>query len=364
MQKDIIMRANKVIRHARPLLDTSDICNTFYNNGTLEIGFLSKQCKNDARGSCLMCDYGATNCSFSAKEYTDKMKEILNKKYDEQNNLLLCTNGSVFDRYQVSIYTLEEIVKIAFQSAFKKVTFETHYQDVTEEVLNLIKRCSSDKKIIIEMGLESINQKYQDEIILKNIELNKYEKTIELIQNYGFTVEVNIMVGLPFLSQYEQYTYAWEAIDWALKRNCLVTLFPINIKPFTLLSIAHANGLYEPISHWLLFTVLNNVNADFLNKLTVAWYGNRIEEYEGYEDKTIFPIYCNECRELINNFYAEFNHTKASDKRKELLKDLFVKCQCDCKNRIDISHKKIKFDESYKNFIELIKREILQQENI
>ena len=360
MQKEIIMQANKIIRQSRPLLNTSDICNTFYNNGTLEIGFLSKQCKNDARGSCLMCDYGATNCSFSTKEYTDKMNEILNKKYIEQNNLLLCSNGSIFDPYQVPFCTLEEIVKSSSQSTFNKITFETHYQDVTDKVLNLIKRYLSNKEIVIEMGLESINQRYQDEVILKNIEIDKYEKTSKLVQSYGFTVEVNIMVGLPFLSQYEQYTYALEAIDWALERNCLVTVFPINIKPFTLLRVAHINGLYEPISHWLLITVLNAVNADHLNKLTVAWYGNRIEEYKGHENITVFPTSCNECRGLINKFYAEFNHTKASQKRKEILKDLFSKCQCGCKNKIDVSHKSIKFDETYAKFIELVKREIIR----
>lgn len=359
MQKEIIMRANKVIRRKRPFLISSEICNSFYNNGTLEIGFLSKQCRNDARGSCLMCDYGATNCSFSTKEYLDKMTEILNKKYSEQNNLLLCTNGSIFDPYQIPFCTLEEIIKIASQSTFNKITFESHYQDVSENILNLIKRFSLNKKIVIEMGLESINQRYQDEIILKNINIEKYENTIKLIQSYGFTVEVNIMVGLPFLSQYEQYNYASEAIDWALKRNCLVTVFPINIKPFTLLSVAYANGLYEPISHWLLLTVLNDINADYLNRLTVAWYGNRIEEYEGHKNKTVFPTSCNECRGSINKFYAEFNHEKVSAKRKELLNDLFLKCKCDCKNKIDVLHKSIKFDETYKKFIELIKREIL-----
>lgn len=364
MQNEIIMRANKVIRRMRPLLNTSDTCNTFYNNGTLEIGFLSKQCKNDARGSCLMCDYGATNCSFSTKEYTDKMNEILNKKYVEQNNLLLCSNGSIFDPYQVPFCTLEEIVKIASQSTFNIITFETHYQDVTDTILELIKRFSSDKKIVIEMGLEAINQRYQDEVILKNIDLDKYEKTINLIQSYGFTVEVNIMVGLPFLSQYEQYTYASEAINWALKRNCLVTVFPINIKPFTLLRVAYDNGLYEPIPHWLLITVLNDINYDYLNNLTIAWYGNRIEEYEGHKNKTVFPTSCNKCRGLINEFYAEFNHTKASKKRKKLLKDLILKCQCDCKNKINLTHKSIKYDETFTKFIELIKRKILQQENI
>lgn len=364
MQKEIIMRANRIIRQTRPLLNTSDICNSFYNNGTLEIGFLSKQCKNDAKGSCLMCDYGATDCSFSTEVYADKMMEILNKKYPEQNNLLLCTNGSIFDPYQIPFGTLEEIIKIASYSSFNKITFESHYQDININVLNLIKRYLSNKKIVIEMGLESINQSYQDEIILKNIQIDKYEKTIQLIQSYGFTVEVNIMVGLPFLSQYEQFIYASEAIDWALKRNCLVTVFPINIKPFTLLKFAYSNGLYEPISHWLLLAVLNAVDVDYLNKLTVAWYGNRIEEYEGYEDMTVFPTSCSECRNLINLFYAEFNHAKSSEKRKKLLEDLYGKCKCDCKSKIDTTDKSTKFDKIYTKFIELIKKEILRQENI
>lgn len=360
MQKNIIRRANRLIRRTRPLLDASNICNTFYNNGTLEIGFLSKQCKNDANGSCLMCDYGATNCSFSTKDYEDKMKEILQKEYSNRNNLLLCTNGSIFDQYQISRKTLETIIKIAARSMFKKVTFETHYQDINSDILNLIKQYITDKEVVIEMGLETINQKYQDEIILKNINIDRYEQTIKFIQSYGFTVEVNIMVGLPFLSQHEQYTYAYEAINWALERNCLATVFPINIKPFTLLNFAKSQGLYAPISHWLLIFILNNIKYEYLNKLTVAWYGNRKEEYEGYENSTVFPASCNKCHDFINEFYAAFNHAPSSEVRKKLLMNLYADCQCECKNKIDTANATIGFNTLYPKFIKLVKNEILQ----
>lgn len=359
MYKEIIMRANRIIRKSRPLLDTTDICNTFYNNGTLEIGFLSKQCKNDARGSCLMCDYGATNCSFSTENYLNAMNKILSKNYPNKKNLLLCTNGSVFDTYQIPLSTIEEIIKVAAQSSFDRITFETHYQDVNTNILDLIKHYLPNKKIVIEMGLESINQKYQDEIILKNINIDNYEKTIKLIQSYGFTVEVNMMVGLPFLLTHEQYNYAIETINWALERNCLITIFPINIKPFTLLKFAHKHQFYKPISHWLLLAILKDINPKNLNYLTVAWYGNRIEEYEGYENHTIFPTSCNTCKCLINDFYAKFNGTDLSYDREILLNEIYSKAQCCCKNSINITGKTKYDNANFTKFINLIKKEIL-----
>ncbi|MCH5252287.1 MAG: hypothetical protein J1F22_04875, partial [Lachnospiraceae bacterium] len=61
MNTTILTRVNKIIKKSRPVLDKNIVCDSFRNGTFLEIAFMSKRCKNDASGSCIMCDYGAVD---------------------------------------------------------------------------------------------------------------------------------------------------------------------------------------------------------------------------------------------------------------------------------------------------------------
>lgn len=92
-----LRRVNQQIRNKRPVLSTSEFCSSFISGDLLEIAFLSKQCKNDISGSCLMCDYGYMNKMGSLEGYIKEMRAILAEHPEKINYLLLCTNGSFFD---------------------------------------------------------------------------------------------------------------------------------------------------------------------------------------------------------------------------------------------------------------------------
>lgn len=70
---------------------------------------------------------------------------------------------------------------------------------------------------------------------MKEVSIPDFEKTIALIQNMEMDVECNVMVGLPFLSEKEQYEDALSTIQWVFEHQCTPVLFPVNIKPYTLL---------------------------------------------------------------------------------------------------------------------------------
>ena len=127
----------------------------------LEIGFLSKQCKNDLSGSCLMCDYGYMRQMGVADEYITEMKTILARNTGGIDYLLLCTNGSFFDSYQISNDILIAILMEAQKCSIPNIIIETHYKDVSKEKLDIVNHIIH-KPVTIEMGLETINQKFQN----------------------------------------------------------------------------------------------------------------------------------------------------------------------------------------------------------
>lgn len=330
MEDTILVQHNREIRKCRPLIKETDSCEIFQTNSVLEISLSRGRCANDARGACIMCNYGEVEKSSAISSYLESMKQALDSCNQEITCLMLCTNGSIFDERQIERELLEGAIDLAAQCHIPHIEFETHYQDVTKEKLQLLQTKLKGKEIIIAMGLETINQSYQDCIFAKGIQLSNYKEKINLIQQFGFQIELNIMLGLPFLSTQEQFKDACNTIKWAFSQRCRPVLFPINIKPYSLLKEMYDTGYYTPISHWLLLLVLNTFTADELEQIILVWYGNRIEYYGDAQLKQIFPTYCDKCKEILDTFYTDFINASSGETKKQILYTALNASTCDC----------------------------------
>lgn len=357
MNKAILLKANQIIRKRRPSFEENEICGVFHNNDLLEIGFLSKQCQNDAAGCCIMCDYGAATGTHDFDIYIFKMQQILAKYKGKFKRLLLCTNGSFLDEYQIPSSLLVSILEEVNKHNINEIEIETHYQSVTASKLELIKRICPNQNITIELGLETINEKLHEYVIMKHITIPEFKKNIFEIQHRGFNVDVNIMVGMPFLNSAEQLTDALNTIKWSFDNGCNVILFPVNIKPFTLLWHMYHHDFYESISHWLMISLLNEIPVSFLNRITIVWFGNREETYDNESERTIFPSSCITCEPKLMSFYPAFNKERDAIKRKELLNQLCATPSCDCnkQNQISLqSPRKTSFETEYQRYINIL----------
>lgn len=362
MDSNILKTENLQIRKKRPSFSHGKICDVFYNENLVEIGFLSGRCRNDRCGSCIMCDYGTTSGIRPVKEYLIEMDRILQEIGHSVNVLLLCTNGSFLDDNQISQELFQAVLKRAARSQVRWVEIETYYKDVTPEKLSQIQDLLPQKRVAIEMGLETTNPLYQSHIIMKGIDMADYEHTVTLIQSFGFVAEVNIMVGLPFLSPKEQFDDAVHTMKWALDHGCGLVIFPMNIKPYTLLMEMFHSGHYRPISSWMLPLLLDTLSGPQLEHVTVAWYGNREEIYPETEERAVFPRSCPSCTIEIERFYRQFLKTVEGDARKSLLAQLISqagRCGCDClsatRNEISVQPKDT-FDSRYAEYISYLRK--------
>lgn len=334
MKYTMLQKRNIEIRKNRPLLPSNEVCDVFYDHNLVEICFLSKRCKNDLRGSCIMCDYGAASGTADISEYIEKASDVLSKLDHSVDTILLSTNGSFLDEKQIPFELLCNILEQISKSRINTVEIETYYKDITLERLTLMRQLLPNKKIMIEMGLETINPKYHSHIIMKGISIPDFEKTITLIQNMEMDVECNVMIGLPFLSEKEQYEDALATIQWVFEHQCTPVLFPINIKPYTLLMDMYQSGYYTPISHWMIPILLDTLPTEQLEKITVAWYGNREDIYSACNLRAVFPTSCDRCGTLINEFYLRFLSASRGTDRKKALTNLFSSARCNCPGRI------------------------------
>lgn len=363
MDTNILRKANLLVRKNRPFFSDEKICDVFYNGDLIEIDFPSQRCSRDMQGACMMCDYGAIRDTYPTEVYLEEMGRILEFVDNTTNILLLCTNGSFFDYSQIAPDLFCAILERAGRCKIPVIEIETHYQDVTQEKLKLVKQLLPDKKIVIEMGLETVQPKYQENIIMKGIDLAAYERVITLIQSFDFHVDINIMVGLPFLSPKEQFEDVLNTIHWSFAHQGRPVLFPINIKPYTLLMEAYRAGFYRPISQWMLPLILDDMPETWLEQVTVAWYGNREEIYDINGARTIFPIACPACSAAIQAFYDALPTIPNGTERKERLHRLITRGGCKCLEQTRqeiILTSEDTFEERYIAFLSWLKEQNLE----
>ncbi len=147
-------------------------------------------------------------------------------------------------------------------------------------------------------------------------------------------VITNIIVGIPFLSEEKQIKNAVESIRWCFNNDVdEVDLFPMNIKPYTLLRELYEKKEYETISHWMLIEVLSKIPENYLKDIYIAWYGNRDLEYDN-DLKAIFPTSCANCKYNLFKFYELYLKNKDSAYRKSLINDLISNKECNCYKEI------------------------------
>lgn len=356
MDRLFLSQVNKYLKKGRTTSTTETICTYYYENNYLEISFENGQCSYDKQGTCTMCDYGVATQKQNVSIFIKEMLRIYNS-FSKIDSLMLCTNGSFLDDKQMPLDFQKEIMKVANSLSCKNIYIESHYSTITEPKLKLLKEIFKNKTIKIELGLETTNSFYQEYILNKKISIQHLKRVIEKIRACGYTPIINLLLGLPFLNEKEQVEDILNSVDWCITHQTEMVLFPINIKPHTLIYYLYQNGMYSPISHWEMIYVLSLIDETYLSKIDIAYWGNRKEPID--DEMIIFPSVCPKCQSLIYDFYPKYLSTNNSKNRKKFINDLFEKADCNCfqlfqnklitngsdiKKRVEEAHSRLKIE--------------------
>lgn len=325
--KLLFSKVNKYLKNTRISLNAETICSYYYENNYLEISFENGRCSYDKQGTCTMCDYGVATEKQDVSIFIKEMLRIYDL-FPKVDSLMLCTNGSFLDDKQIPLDFQKVIMKVANNLPCKKIYIETHYSTITDSKLKLLKDIFKNKTVKIELGLETINSFYQEYILNKKIPIQHLKSIIKKIQDCGYIPIINLLLGLPFLNEKEQVEDILNSVDWCIENQTDMVLFPINIKPHTLIYYLYQNGMYSPISQWEMIYVLSLIDETYLSKIDIAYWGNRDES--GDNEMIIFPSFCPKCRPLIYDFYTKYLSTDNSKDRKRFINDLFEKADCNC----------------------------------
>lgn len=287
--------------------------------------FLSCGCDK----ACTFCNYG-----FDYHLTLEMVKPELEKidlSEKDISELELEANGSFLSEREIPYDLFLETLKFIAHKGIPTIMMETHYTTITEKKLQDIRRIlGEEQEVGFELGFESAAEDVRA-IYNKDINIEDYLKVAKLCEKYQIRLTINILLGAPFLTREEQIQDCLDSLEFVYQnfpKGTQVVLFPINIKKYTMLKHWQEIGVYHQISSWEFVELLHRAPEEYLDKLTIAWWGNRENAYT--ETEIQFPVTCEKCRKRLMSFYSEFYQEWDPNIRKKKIEEIWnSRCECD-----------------------------------
>lgn len=316
------------IRHPRQLLPAKMF---FYNRversrggNYIEVWFMTAGCQWDAQGGCTMCNYGRGH-TISEDEIVDAVRQGLDDINVDVSELVVSPSGSMLDPREVPVGARRRIFSLISDFPAPQFVFETRPETVTPNAVKEFGESVLGKRLGVEMGLESSNAWVQRFCINKGSHPNQFIRAAEILFEHGVDVYANVSLGTAFLSSSEAINDAVNSIRWAFDNGAdIAVLFPLHVKPYTLLAWLYERDLYHPPSLWSLVEALRQLGTDFMDRTEISWY----RSYYDDDSKIVAsPTTCHLCRKDVLKLLDEYRDSRSPSAVEQL-----YAIQCECKD--------------------------------
>ncbi|MCL2591838.1 MAG: hypothetical protein FWD82_00610 [Defluviitaleaceae bacterium] len=228
----------------------------FYKYPSVNLNILpssgcSHRIKNNIMSGCSMCNYQSDFAKSEgymkalrekdANLYTDVIIRAFKKARTDNlipNKKEMLSTYDGFDSFEMPNELIDKLWDV--NSFFKEQPFgvvvQVRAESVTEEKLDkLINTLPKRTRITVEFGVECSNEFVRNNWLNKNTFNRQIEEAIRLVRKKGLTVQCNMLIGMPGLTEEVSKKLAVETIFYLddLKVDKIVVL-PLNRKKYTL----------------------------------------------------------------------------------------------------------------------------------
>ena len=265
------------VREGRPLVKESYFVRTEYvpAGRYVEVWFQTRGCSWDHQGGCTMCNYGEGR--FVSDEWmVGNVAAALDTVEWPVEELMVSPSGSMLDEVEVPKYVRTAIYEMVAARDLDLFLIETREDSVTHALAaELVAKQPAGRRVAIEIGLESCDPWVRRFCINKGVPLSRFVDAVDIARHHGIIVYANVCLGTPFLTARQQIEDALTTVQWALRNGAnKVVIFPLHIKPFTLLDRLYEWEMYDPTSLWSLVEILRRLDPGQLHRVEIAWYKN------------------------------------------------------------------------------------------
>lgn len=271
-----------------------------------------------------MCNYGQAPPVTGASMvwFVQQALETIRSPLDE---LLVSPSGNMLDPAEVPLDARRRIYGLVAAFQAPKICIETRAETVTPETVDELATALPSKQVAVEMGLESSSAWILRFCMNKVSEPSTFTAASDLLRSIGMRVYANLSLGPAFLTAGEAIEDAYESVSWALEHGADTALvFPMHVKPHTLLSWLRQRDSYRPPSLWSLIEVLARIEPRLLPRVNISWY--RSNDADGSQ-VSASPTTCPRCRSRILTLLDGFREQPCASTVVDLASE-----ECGCKD--------------------------------
>lgn len=284
----LLLKANSHVRKGRDLLDprwefsirdvrAHSVHQSPRIGGLTLVVFRSYGCRFSRRGECTMCDFGIAEPVESSR-----ILEIVQHALEEERHydtLFLSPLGSMFDPYEVPPATRVKILELIARTDCNRFGCETRSVFLTESAVSEFAAILRLKRPQIYIGLESADRWILRNCIGKSSSPDDFRAKADLLRQNDIRPHANILLGAPFMSEYESLNSTVRSVRWALDNGAhLCVLFPVNVKTWTLAHWLWERGRYEPPSLWSLIETIYALGPDRCQRIALSYYNKKVSD--------------------------------------------------------------------------------------
>ncbi|MEW5982599.1 MAG: hypothetical protein AB1806_09535 [Acidobacteriota bacterium] len=239
------------------------------------------------------------------------------------DELLVSPSGSMLDESEVPLDARRSIFELMASFRAPKVCIETRAETVSQDTLDELSATIPGKGIAVEMGVESSSPWVRRFCINKMGTANAFSHAVGLLKERRMRVYANLALGNAFLSPAEAVADASRSVEWVLENGAdLALVFPMHVKPYTLLEWLYRRSWYHPPSLWSLVEVLVRTKSTSLLAVSAAWFRCDHARELGM---LASPSSCDRCRTRLLDRLSDF---RAAPGAKTLSRLASESCEC------------------------------------
>ena len=316
----LLGRAMRTLRSHRAVLPPENAFGLFRTADYVQLWIQTEACRHSKAGSCTVCNY------WNGKHCPGIIDELIvqDQLHVDCHTLLLNTCGSCLDPLELSREEQDKLFAWIARYPYKKIIFETHADTLDQETVGRVCEHFQKQEVLFEFGIESSSADTLFYCLNKRPPQKSVPEIVEMVHQYGAFCIANVLLGAPFLSRQEQVEDAVRTIQELLQQGVdYITLFPVNIKAYTLLYFLCQHQQYDVVCGDMIVDVLAQFTASELPRIDVAWYG------EHREEGTVPPHFCSRCQVELPKLLQKYNHVESSLEREIVLTKMrSLRCTC------------------------------------
>lgn len=258
----------------------------------VEIWFRTGGCTWDGAAGCTMCNYGAGD-AVGAADVRQAVAAALAELADEPHELMISPSGGLWDPKEVPPEALPDVYALARSAAPGRFFVETRAETVTPRRIAQLREALPGIALAVEVGLESSHDAVLAHCVNKGSSTGTFVRAAARLRAAGVAVYANVCLGTAFLDRAVAVRDTLASVRWALASGATnVVVFPLHVKPFTLLDVLHRGGAYRAVSLWDLVEVLHALGPRDCARTEIAWYRSY---YDTDAKVSTSPVGCPAC---------------------------------------------------------------------